>query len=323
MAGFFLSRNGDVQLGYDGDTCLLRFDPSGDLSQGATWALNDFNPSPAPEFLSSDIARSDQFGVAQSIDSVTVRRYEFSVFVTAPTNTLMRTKLDVIQRTIAPRSDILEQELSFQVYDAKFLVFGKYRDWGFTDVSTIGRRAVKLTIRFVATDPLIYDLAESTFSVPISNRTSTRPFTWPMDLSDHLNGPSAIFSSTSVSLPRWRWEFTNATSPNFPAANLALVNISDNLILGLGNSNSVPWLDNAPSFYRFDPATRLVMRGTTAPNATINNTASTTIGSTWIMLRSGARFTTSVLGDGILRTIPGSGFTSQIIYRRSHWTIGL
>ena len=163
MPGDLLTTNGQVQLGADAFTALLAEPSHGSRPQLAqrSWVRNDFNPFSGMELATFDTPLSHRHGVTPGVDVATTRRLEFSLWLTGATDVDINgllTRLDLITR---PGITGL-QELAFQVYGRKYVCYGRYRGVDLETPELFATRQLRLKVRFVATDPILYDCDSQT-----------------------------------------------------------------------------------------------------------------------------------------------------------------
>lgn len=158
MPGDLLTANGQVQLGSDPVTALLADPQHGSRPQLAqrSWVRNDFNPLTGMELSTFDVPLSHRHGVTPGVDVVGVRRIEFSLWLTGASDVDINLLLSKLDRITRPGITGL-QELAFQVFGRQYVLYGRYRGVDLENPELFGTRQLRLKVRFVATDPVLYD----------------------------------------------------------------------------------------------------------------------------------------------------------------------
>lgn len=174
MPGGLLQDDGDVQLGSDevGGQGRLLLTKSAAFGTQASWATNTFNPWSAIEFNTNDIPFMHRPGVRASPDIPVKRLIEFEIAMRFSTNTAFKAAAADITRVTYPIS-YGEQELAFQIYGSKYVLFGRYRGIELVNPTSLGisPRIARWRIRFEATDPFIWNCATSQTIIPAFGST--------------------------------------------------------------------------------------------------------------------------------------------------------
>lgn len=317
MSGGFLAVNGDVQIGDDTTGLLVRRDTN--------LSAVGLNPFVAPDYYTEDVGRSDRHGSVSASDVMRVRNIEFKLFVKAASASAFNTAYNGITSILTPL-DVGEAELAFMYMGRKYVMFGRYRDVGWEMSSEFHRfNKAMITLKFVATDPLIYDAAETSFSVPINNQTGSVPLYWPLSTSLSIFAGStpapATLTFNGNQLARWRYQLVVATGGII--RNPMLVNTVDRTCIGLGNENSSLSVNAYPmtagqSVY-FDAITKRIKSGSITGTDVTNKVL---VGSSWALVKSGGAFTIVTRNDATT-TATITGHTSTLFYRRGWMSVGV
>lgn len=206
MAGAGLAANGDVQLGADSAYVVCQSTRTGFNPQDFVRAL-EFNPWTWPDLSIEDIPLWHRSGLRPGADIPTGRRLEFTVFVNKPDaaslQTVMANIANVCQPVLTPG---VEQELAFQYGGTKYVLYGRFRELSVASTDLAGRFSFKLKVKFLATDPAIYEAAEQstvlpTYSSSLSN-WHTAPLTAISTVDTASSPPHIVIGGATK--PRWR-----------------------------------------------------------------------------------------------------------------------
>lgn len=205
MAGDLLTANGQVQLGADPATALLADPQHGDRPQLAQrrWVRNDFNPLSGLELITFDTPLAHRHGVSPGVDVAATRRLEFSLWLTGATDSDINALLAKIDAITRPGYAGL-QELAFQIYGRKYVLYGRYRGVDLETPELFATRQLRFKVRFTATDPVLYDCATQTQTLyTYSGAPATFAYTPPPQPYNLYkpNWTAVTFGGTAP--PRW------------------------------------------------------------------------------------------------------------------------
>lgn len=210
MPGAFLVDEGDVQIGSNLHFASAILAKRSDASREPTavlpsiWVGNNFNPIGNIDIATFDVPRSYRHGVTAGIDQAVTRRFEFDLFIHAANESTLNTWLGLVSRNARPGIGF-EQELAFMARGRKYVAYGRYRGVDNQTPELLGKNLVKLRVRFVATDPVLYETTEQSQSIYMrpgalgSIGTNPPPTPYGLDIASWT-----VVSFGGDAPPRWR-----------------------------------------------------------------------------------------------------------------------
>lgn len=143
-----------------------------------------------PELRTSDVVRPRDHGMLAGADYFGGRTITIEVIVAAASKATLETKLLALSRM--PMGGQTESQLVFQLPgQGKRYVNARLRRRGYpVEFGYANGRAVMIALQFFATDPRIYDLTGSTFSInlPVASGGLGWAVSWPVAWSTSTSG---------------------------------------------------------------------------------------------------------------------------------------